>query len=129
MSGAQHNQLEKASRLRTAGGALRPPGAGAVHELLRCASSGYPDNGERCHAHVPASAAREAWRRERLLTHRSEGFFHFLWREGEWLAYGVADGGVRGVYCATHCSQRRARIEGVQASGATRQSLPAARVG
>jgi hypothetical protein len=38
-----------------------------------------------------------------------EGFFYFAWRSGVWLAFGVQDGGVRGVYCPTHCSERDSR--------------------
>ncbi len=99
-----------------------------VHELLRCASSGYLGGGCRCHAHVPADVAREAWQRETLLTHRAEGFFHFLWRGGQWLGYGTADGSVRGVYCATHCSERSARIVGERV-GAVPQPASAAHAG
>jgi hypothetical protein len=105
----QERDLSRSTRT-----AARTPEPGAVHELLKCVWSGYPDRGDRCHAHVPAGIAREAWTRELSLTHRTEGFFHFLWRDGRWLGYGMADGSVRGVYCATHCSERTARIVGEQ---------------
>ncbi|HEX3691934.1 MAG TPA: hypothetical protein VHU13_01205 [Solirubrobacteraceae bacterium] len=90
--------------------------------MLKCVWSGAPGRDDRCHAHVPASVARDAWRSELSLTHRAEGFFHFSWRDGQWLGYGAADGNVRGVYCATHCSERTARIVGEHpdhASGAS----------
>lgn len=129
MTRSQHNDPQQSGRPRAISTALRSARSGTVHDLLRCASSGYADGGERCHAHVPASAASEAWHRETLLTHRTEGFFHFLWRGGEWLAYAAADGSVRGVYCATHCAQRRARIVDVRTSAASPQPLSAARAG
>ncbi len=129
MNRSQHNDLQQGEEPATVAAATVPAAvSGTVHELLRCVSTGYPDNGARCHAHVPASAAREAWRRETLLTHRAEGFFHFIWRGGQWLGYGSPDGNVRGVYCATHCSERRARVVGEQARCGA-QAASAARPG
>jgi hypothetical protein len=58
---------------------------------------------------VPASVVVKAWLRKKYLEGSPEGFFHFSWRGGTWLAYGTADDGVRGVYCPTHCSERNAR--------------------
>ena len=39
-----------------------------------------------------------------------EGFFHFAWRGDVWLAYGLASGRVRGVYCPAHRSEREQRL-------------------
>jgi hypothetical protein len=36
-------------------------------------------------------------------------FFHFAWRGDVWLAYGLRDGRVRGVYCPSHSSERDER--------------------
>ena len=35
--------------------------------------------------------------------------FRFTWRGGEWLAYGLRDGRVRGVYCPEHNARRTER--------------------
>jgi hypothetical protein len=50
-----------------------------------------------------------AWQREVRLEGAEEGFFQFSWRSGVWLAYGLADGGVRGVFCPTHCAEHAGR--------------------
>lgn len=86
--------------------------AATVHQLLKCVWSGYPDRGHRCHAGIPASVARDAWRQEMAVALRTEGFFQFTWRNGQWLGYGAPDGSVRGVYCATHSAERAHRIVG-----------------
>jgi hypothetical protein len=36
-------------------------------------------------------------------------FFHFMWRGGAWLGYGLRDGSVRGVYCPAHSAKRAER--------------------
>jgi hypothetical protein len=51
----------------------------------------------------------KAWQRDQQTKGTVEGFFRFTWRNGVWLAFGVKDGGVRGVYCPTHCSERASR--------------------
>ena len=40
---------------------------------------------------------------------REARFFHFIADGGVWIAYGLADGDVRGVYCPSHNSQRAER--------------------
>jgi hypothetical protein len=50
-----------------------------------------------------------AWQREMRLGGAEEGFFHFSWRSGVWLGYGLSDGEVRGVYCPRHCAERESR--------------------
>jgi hypothetical protein len=78
----------------------------AAPELLGCAWRRDPgDGGGRCGAHVPASAALEAWCEELADGRRSDGFFHFAWGNGTWLAYGAPDGGIRGAYCPLHSSE------------------------
>jgi hypothetical protein len=49
-----------------------------------------------------------AWARE-LENAAGERFFHFAWGGGEWLAYGLEDGLVRGVYCPDHSAERDGR--------------------
>ncbi len=81
-------------------------------EPLKCVWSGYPHNDRDCRSRIPASVVIKAWQREMQLNGTVEGFFNFTWRHGEWLAYGLRDGGVRGIYCPTHRSERESR--GVQ---------------
>jgi hypothetical protein len=88
--------------------AVRPP-PGAVTEPLKCVWSGYPVHDRDCRSRIPASVVAKAWQREMQLKGKVEGFFHFKWRNGVWLGYGLSDGGVRGVYCPTHCSERASR--------------------
>lgn len=80
-----------------------------TEEPLKCVWSGYPDHERDCRSRIPASVVAKAWQRERQLKGTEQGFFNFTWRSGVWLAYGAQDGGVRGVYCPTHCSERDAR--------------------
>jgi hypothetical protein len=75
---------------------------------LRCVSSGYLTGGCSCPRRIPAHAVLAAWRRE-LENAPGERFFHFAWGGGEWLAYGLEDGLVRGVYCPDHSAERDER--------------------
>jgi hypothetical protein len=81
----------------------------AAEEPLRCVWSGYPDYERNCRSRIPASVVVKAWQRETQVKGVSEGFFYFSWRNGTWLAFGSRDGGVRGIYCPTHCSERDSR--------------------
>lgn len=83
---------------------------GANCELLRCVWSNHPDHTLDCRACIPASVVTTAWRREAREYDTPEGFFYFSWNEGVWLAYGLRDGNVRGVYCPTHCAERTAKL-------------------
>jgi hypothetical protein len=81
-----------------------------VHELpLQCVWTRHLDNDYRCRARVPARRVVRAWRRE-LELGAPAGFFHLEWRGKEWLAYGLLDGEVRGVYCPTHRAEREERL-------------------
>ena len=79
---------------------------------LRCVSSGYMSGGCSC------QLGRSRRRRRRRLgsassnapPHRADCFFRFAWRGEQWLAFGLADGRIRGVYCPTHRAERDARI-------------------
>lgn len=53
-----------------------------------------------------------AWRLELDAGEPESRFFHFIWRGGVWLAYGLKDGRVRGVYCPSHNSERAERSHG-----------------
>jgi hypothetical protein len=84
-------------------------GHGSRVELpLRCVSSGYLSNGCSCPRTIPAGVVIAAWARE-LEKASGERFFHFAWGGGEWLAYGLPDGLVRGVYCPDHSAERDER--------------------
>ena len=67
-------------------------------------------DGCSCGANIPTDAVASAWARELDATGELEDrFFHFIWEGGVWVAYGLADGGVRGVQCPSHNSERAAR--------------------
>lgn len=84
-------------------------GAGVSELPLRCVWSG-PAEGCSCNSRIDRRVVTAAWRRE-LDTggDREARFFHFIHDDGVWMAYGLADGQVRGVYCPSHNSQRAAR--------------------
>jgi hypothetical protein len=77
---------------------------------LRCVSSGYLADDCSCSARVPAAVAIAAWHRELERGRPHDGFFNFAWRGGVWLAYGLPDGLVRGVYCPAHRAEREQRL-------------------
>lgn len=77
---------------------------------LRCVWTSHPHNDHCCHARIPARAVTDAWRRELALGRTCAGFFHFVWRGRVWLAYGLPDGSVRGVYCPAHRAEREERL-------------------
>jgi hypothetical protein len=81
----------------------------SVDEPLKCVWSGFPSHERSCRSRIPASVVVRAWHREMQTGGSKEGFFHFSWRSGVWLGYGLSDGGVRGVYCPTHCAERESR--------------------
>jgi hypothetical protein len=95
--------------------------ASIVSELLRreeqqrytrgessCVWSGI--DGCSCRQTIATDAVEAAWTRELEAGGACEDrFFHFIWEGGVWLAYGLAGGDVRGVYCPSHNSQRAAR--------------------
>ncbi|HYB23216.1 MAG TPA: hypothetical protein VED41_05430 [Solirubrobacteraceae bacterium] len=77
---------------------------------LRCVSSGYMADGCSCQAAVPASVVTAAWAQElRRVGAREDQFFTFPFGGGQWLAYGLRDGRVRGVYCPVHSARRAQR--------------------
>jgi hypothetical protein len=77
---------------------------------LQCVWTRHPTNDHRCHARVSARKVAGAWRRELELGGVRADFFRFRWRGEEWLAYGLPDGEVRGVYCPAHRAQREQRL-------------------
>jgi hypothetical protein len=83
---------------------------GVNGELLRCVWSSHPDHALDCRACIPADVVTGAWRRETEEYGTPEGFFYFSWNESVWLAYGLRDRRVRGVYCPKHCAERTAKL-------------------
>jgi hypothetical protein len=83
---------------------------GVVDRSLRCVWTSHPSYDRCCRSSIPAEVVLAAWRRE-LERGRVHGdrFFHFAWRGGVWLAYGLRDGRVRGVYCPAHSAARDER--------------------
>jgi hypothetical protein len=76
---------------------------------LRCVWSG-PVDGCSCNARIDRDLVAQAWRRELDASgDREARFFNFICDGGVWMAYGLGDGQVRGVYCPSHNSQRAAR--------------------
>jgi hypothetical protein len=81
-----------------------------VDHLLRCVSSGYLSGGCSCRSAIPASVVTAAWASElQRGDSREDRFFRFSWRGGVWLAFGLRDGHVRGVYCPEHSAARAER--------------------
>jgi hypothetical protein len=77
--------------------------------LLPCVSSGSAD-GCSCRSQIAKDIVAQAWARELEASGDVEArFFHFISDGGVWMAYGLADGNVRGVYCPSHNSQRAER--------------------
>jgi hypothetical protein len=84
---------------------------GPVDRSLRCVSSGYLSGGCSCRSSIPRDVVTAAWGAE-LECGGADGdrFFNFAWRGGVWLAYGLPDGKVRGVYCPAHRAEREQRL-------------------
>jgi hypothetical protein len=79
----------------------------AERELACVWSTG---DGCACRACIPEPVVASAWARELDASAEYENrFFHFIWEGGVWLAYGLADGSVRGVHCPSHNGERAAR--------------------
>jgi hypothetical protein len=96
----------------------------ANRKPMKCVWSGFPDYNRDCRSRIPASIVIKAWHREIQLKDAVEGFFYFSWRNGVWLAYGLREGGVRGVYCPTHCSERNVREAQNESPGQQDDDLP-----
>lgn len=89
--------------------ARRPGRAVCVEHPLSCVWSDAA-GGWSCPSRIPKAVVTNAWRRElEAGVERGDRFFHFIWRGGVWLAYGLKDGRVRGVYCPSHNSERAER--------------------
>jgi hypothetical protein len=102
------------------------PGARPAEQSLRCVWTRHLRDGRSCGTHVPLATVRAAWQRE-LARGRAggRGFFHFAWRGEAWLAYGLPNGEVRGVYCPAHRAQREERLECDPELAAVAASQPA----
>jgi hypothetical protein len=105
----RHDHSDREDRQPAPALVLAPDLADTAAEPMKCVWSGYPYYDRDCRSRIPASIVIKAWQRERQLKGTVEGFFYFSWRSGVWLAYGLPDGKVRGIYCPTHCSERDAR--------------------
>ena len=103
------------------------PSACPTEQALRCVWTRHLHDGRSCGLHVPLAVVRTAWQRERVRGRAgTDGFFHFAWRGEAWLAYGLADGKVRGVYCPAHRAQREERLGYDPELAATAAVSPAA---
>jgi hypothetical protein len=81
----------------------------SAYPRVRCVSAGYLSDGCSCRATIPNGVATDAWARELRAGVSGDRFFHFTWRSELWLAYGLKDGRVRGVYCPEHRAERERR--------------------
>jgi hypothetical protein len=81
-----------------------------IERPLRCVWTSHPDHEHCCRSPIPARVVTAAWSRELELGRTCAGFFHFAYHGRVWLAYGMPDGGVRGVYCPTHRAEREERL-------------------
>ena len=99
-----------------------------VDRPLRCVWTSHPTYDHSCRSSIPTSVVTAAWCRELARGRVHGGFFHFAWRGGVWLAYGLQDGQVRGVYCPTHGAQREERL-GYDHELAVTAAVPTAAVG
>jgi hypothetical protein len=82
-----------------------------LDRLLRCVSSGYLSGGCSCRSSIPRDVVSAAWAAELQRGGAdAERFFNFAWHGGMWLAYGLVDGKVRGVYCPAHRAEREQRL-------------------
>jgi hypothetical protein len=96
-------------QLRPRRGSARAAGSVCTEQPLRCVWSGSADV-FCCHSTVPEAVVKKAWRAElEAGGEREDRFFHFIWQGGVWLAYGLRNGRVRGVYCPSHNSERAER--------------------
>ena len=81
-----------------------------VQTELRCVWTGDPASGCSCTSSIPEHAVIAAWRRElERFDVLADRFFRFTWQNHVWLAYGLVDGGVRGVHCPPHRAEREQR--------------------
>ncbi len=76
---------------------------------LRCVSSGYLSDGCSCTATIPAGVVADAWAHQKRAGVHGDRFFHFTWRSAVWLAYGLKNGRIGGVYCPQHSAERDLR--------------------
>jgi hypothetical protein len=82
---------------------------GPENPPLRCVSSGYLSGGCSCRATIPAGVVTDAWAHQQRAGVAGDKFFHFTWRADVWLAFGLRDGRIRGVYCPEHRAERDQR--------------------
>jgi hypothetical protein len=92
----------------------------SVASSLRCVWTGYLQGAVSCRSCVPERVVLAAWRRELQRGAPKDRFFRFTWQDSVWLAYGVKDGRVRGVYCPSHSADRDERSGCVDSAAAVR---------
>jgi hypothetical protein len=105
------DQVDKPSALwgtETESGGLDMDGFQA--DAIRCVWTGFRSGGCSCDSQIPADVVADAWRNQLDQDGVAmDRFFRFTWRDGVWLAYGLKDGNVRGVYCPSHSAEREER--------------------
>ena len=90
---------------------------------LGCVWTGFRSGGCSCDSRIPNNVVTAAWRSQLEQDGMSmDRFFRFTWQDGVWLAYGLKDGRVRGVYCPSHSAQREERSFVAESSVSERSS-------
>jgi hypothetical protein len=104
----ESDRMSAASGKDTRSGGLDMHGFQA--DAIGCVWTGFRSGGCACDSRIPTDVVTAAWRsqleQDRVPMDR---FFRFNWQDGLWLAYGLKDGRVRGVYCPSHSAQREER--------------------
>jgi hypothetical protein len=83
--------------------------SGSREPAMRCVSSGYLSRGSSCTVTIPGGVVTDAWASQKRAGIHGDRFFHFTWQGEVWLAYGLKDGRIRGVYCPEHSAERDQR--------------------
>jgi hypothetical protein len=87
---------------------MKVEGENGSHSHLHCVC--HRSDGGACASRIAPSIATAAWRLQLMRDGaRSDGFFRFTWNGGAWLAYGLSNGRVCGVYCPAHSLERNQR--------------------
>lgn len=92
-----------------------PAGRRREEPSLQCVSSGYMAESCSCPQTIPASVVTSAWLAELDRGAAESRLFQVAWRGAVWLAFGLEDGQIRGVYCPAHRALREARFAGCEA--------------
>src|ERR1700742_2249606 len=96
--GTQKTTARRPEGAERTGGAAMGDRAEVLRMPLRCVWSGSADRCS-CSSRIDREVVADAWQRELEVSGDHEArFFHFIWDGGVWMADGVENGEVRGLY-------------------------------